>query len=113
MTPSLVVSVELHELITVEAHYNDKANVMASAMHDVLATRVPPTHLSQTHMTVAHAVCEIELIGETLCGSALVNVEAADAILINKPNLTKLFRDRLMSLGRSVEVPIPMIEAEL
>jgi len=115
---NITVNVDLHEPITDENDYNDKANMMASAMHDVLATRESLSSLTKgTHMTVAHAECEIELVGKTLCGSALFDVEAADAILINKPNLTKLFRDRLAYLGkvkvekRSLEVPMPMIEA--
>jgi hypothetical protein len=67
-------------------------------------------------MTVAHAECEIELVGDTLCGSALVDVEASESVLINKPSLTKLFRERLTSLGklkvekRSLEVPILRVE---
>jgi len=121
MTRSLynvTVNVDLHEPITDENDYNDKANMMASAMHDVLATRECLSSLTNgTNMTVAHAECEIELVGKTLCGSALFDVEADDAILINKPTLTKLFRDRLASLGkvkvdkRSLDVPMPVIEA--
>jgi DNA phosphorothioation-dependent restriction protein DptG len=121
MTRSLfnvTVHVNLDYPIKDENDYNDKANMMASAMHDVLATRESLASLTKaTHMTVAHAECEIELVGDTLCGSAILDVEAADAILINKPILTKLFRDRLTFLGkvkvekRSVEVPIPMIES--
>ena len=87
-------------------------------MHDVRATRESLSSLTKgAHMTVAHAECEIELVGETLCGSALFDVEADETILINKLNLTKLFRDKLAYLGkvkvekRSLDVPMPMIEA--
>jgi len=121
MTRSLynvTLNVVLNEAITDEDDYNDKANMMASAMHDVLATRECLSSLTKgTHMTVAHAECEIELAGKTLCGSALFDVEADDAILIDKPTLTKLFHDRLASLGRvkvgkrSLDVPMPVIEA--
>jgi len=39
--------------------------MMASAMHDVLATRESLSSLTKgTHMTVAHAECEIELVGK-------------------------------------------------
>jgi len=115
---NITVNVVLHEPITDENDYTDKANMLASAMHDVLATRESLSSLTKgTHMTVAHAECEIELVGKTLCGSALFDVEAAEAVLINKPTLTQLFHDRLASLGRvkvgkrSLDVPMPMIEA--
>jgi len=116
---NITVNVDLHEPITDENDYTDKTNMLASAMHDVLATRECLSSLTKgAHMTVAHAECEIELVGETLCGSAIFDVEAAEAVLINKPNLTKLFRDKLAYLGkvkvekRSLEVPMPVIDAQ-
>jgi hypothetical protein len=98
---NITVSVDLHEIITDKQDYYDKANMIASAMHDVLATREALSDLTNdTHLTVAHAECDIELEGNTLSGTALVDIEADDTVLINKPNMTKMFRARLTYLGR-------------
>jgi hypothetical protein len=109
---NIIISVDLHELITDKQDYYDKANMIASAMHDVLATRESLSDLTNnTLLTVSHAECDIELEENTLSGTALVDIEADYTVLLNKPIMTKLFRARLASLGhvkiekRTVEIP--------
>jgi hypothetical protein len=102
-----------------EQEYMSKSDTLATAMHDVLATKdslLDLCNATDEMMQSAHVECEIIRDGEdTLIANAVVDMDATETMQINKPALTKAFKAKVGSLGKlRVEkrlVPDPDITA--
>lgn len=87
-----------------EEEYMRKADTLATALHDVLASKEPLLDLckaTEEMIQEAHVECEVSRDGEdTLVASAILDIEASAPMQLNKPLLTKAFKTKVGGLGK-------------
>jgi hypothetical protein len=98
------ITVSVRTPCGVEQDYMHKLDTLATAMHDVLATKESLLDLcraSEEMIQSTHVECEISQDGEdTLLANAVVDMDATETMQINKPALTKAFKAKVGSLGK-------------
>jgi hypothetical protein len=83
--------------------YKIASDALAEAMCAVLASKDSLLDLckaGEDMLESAHVECEVTRDGaETIVANAVLDVEASEAVQLNKPMLTKAFKAKLGALG--------------
>ena len=109
----IVVNLELDAELKGEVEYTKTADLLGGVLYDILATRESLLILFKgVVFDDAHLECKITQLKDTgvLSAMALLDIEAATAVQFRKPPLTKMLREKLLSLGK-VKVEKRVVEA--
>jgi hypothetical protein len=96
------ITVTLHTPCSSMDKYKIASDALAEAMCAVLASKDSLLDLCKAwELESAHVECEVTRDGaDTIVANAVLDVEASEAVQLNKPMLTKAFKAKLGALGK-------------